>query len=212
MRFRAAARARREHDFEEALLQFLRAAEVRDRQRAQQTRRPRGDLAGQSARLPFAAVETPQLHRGLGVRGVGAVVDRPHLKVGRGVVGRHDHHRDRRVEAPGLIVQVFPLAAVLEARPGRHRPVVVKLPVQRPHAARLQMAPRLHRRLDRKRLLNLGQVQEIFEPLRKAEVTGHGLHDARVAAHILLVMLEIRRRGIQLIGRGKGPRHLRRGK
>ena len=65
----------------------------------------------------------------------------------------------RREEAPRHVVQELPAAAVVEARPARHRPGVVELPVERAHAVRLQAAPVVDRGLDRDALLHLARAR-----------------------------------------------------
>ncbi len=55
-----------------------------------------------------------------------------------------------------------------------------------------QRAPVVDRGADGQRLLHLAQIHEIFEILRKAEISEHGARDALIAADILLVQFDHR--------------------
>lgn len=72
------------------------------------------------------------------------------------------------------------------------RQAVVELPVERAHAMGLERPPVIDGRANGQRLLDLAQIDEIFEILREAEVAEHGAGDALVATDILLVQLDHR--------------------
>ena len=84
-------------------------------------------------------------------------------------------------------MQHLPAAAIIEACPGGDRPGVVQLPVKRAHAMRFQRAPCGDGGVDGKALLHLGQIDEVREIHRKAEIAEHGFRNPRIAARVLLV-------------------------
>ena len=100
-------------------------------------------------------------------------------------------NRDRLEETPRHILKRFPLAAVFDRRPARHRPVVVKLPEKRSHASRHGRAPPLDRGSYSHTLLELRKDEFAFKILRLAEIPDHRLAYAPVAAGVFLVPLEV---------------------
>ena len=136
------------------------------------------------------------------------VIDGPHLERRLVLVGGRDEDHLRRVEAARVVLEVLPLPAVLDGAPGGDGPVVAELPVDRAHAARHRAAEVLHARLDGHRLLHLREVVHVLRRLREAEVAHHRAEDVLVAVRALLVVVEVGRGGVELVGRDVGERRL----
>jgi hypothetical protein len=89
-------------------------------------------------------------------------------------------------------VQQLPLSRVVDGGPGSNRPVVIELPVEGSHAVGHGGSPVLNGHLHCHCLLDLGEVEHLFEIGREAEVAGEILYDDGIPPIILLVVFHDR--------------------
>ena len=116
---------------------------------------------------------------------------------------RRERHVYRLEEALREVMERLPLAAVFDRAPRGDWPVVVQLPEQGAHAARLFRAPGVDGHLDRHRLLELREQELRGDVLRLAEIALEVLADAAVASVVLLVPLEVGSAREDLLLRGE---------
>ena len=95
-------------------------------------------------------------------------------------------------------MQCLPSSIVINTRPGGHRPIIIQLPVQRPHTSAAMPPEMLHTALDRNTLQDLAHIQQLFKILGITEVFGEIIQDLSVSGCILLMALHNRRKDIEI--------------
>ncbi|MPM29046.1 hypothetical protein SDC9_75585 [bioreactor metagenome] len=85
----------------------------------------------------------------------------------------------------------FPLAGIVDGRPGGHRPVVIQLPEQRSHAVGHGGSPVFNSHLHRDSLLHLAEVEHLLEAGGETVVAAEVLDDDRVSPWILLMVFHL---------------------
>ena len=91
------------------------------------------------------------------------------------------------IASAGLVVEGFPVAIVVDARPRHHGPSVVHLPIECPHAVGAVAAVGFHAAPDAVGLQHAAHVYKVLKLGRHAIVPAHGLLDERIADGGLLV-------------------------
>lgn len=196
---------------EEAARALVGGAELRDVVRRKQRRGAGRERARDLLRVEDGAGKIARRDGDVRRQVARRVVQPPDLDLRRiAVRGRRD---DGHVleEAAGVVLEVLPLAAVFDGTPAGDGPVVVQLPEERAHAARAQAAPALDCGLDREGLLDLRDPEHRLRAFREAEVARHRLEHPPVPAGVLLVVLEERGGGVELVGSAEREGHFRGG-
>ena len=112
-----------------------------------------------------------------------------------------NHHWGK--EALRRVVQRFPAAVVVDARPRRDRPNVVQLPDNRAHAAPAVAPPMLHAVANCLRLHQLGGIQQVVEAVWIAERLREVGENLAVRRLIALVALHYATEDVAVIRQGE---------
>ena len=86
-------------------------------------------------------------------------------------------------------MKCLPATKIVDTCPGRHRPVIINLPVKSSHTAASVTSPVIYAILHGHSLKDLAHIEKLAEILRITEILGKVIQDLSVGCRILLVFL-----------------------